>query len=89
MTSTAALENLLLNHAIHDSVRELADGCEIAAETRADFSCYGDASDAAYALLKELLDLGYRLRGGLVGAERTADGAWRGELVEIYLAPAA
>jgi hypothetical protein len=86
--TTTALELVLQDQAQDSSVRGTAAGCEITATTAGRFQTPGDASDAAYDLLHELLSLGYRLRGGLVGAKPTADGYWRGELAEVFLAQA-
>lgn len=88
MTTAAALQIVLHHHAIDDSVADLSQGCQITAATRETYSNTEDAYHAAELLLDQMLNLGYRLRGGLVGAERTAAGRWQGELVEVVLAPA-
>jgi hypothetical protein len=66
-----------------------ATGVWVTAGTRATYGHPGEATAAAEELLAEVLALGYRLRGGLVGAERCpGDGAgprWRGELIDVLL----
>jgi hypothetical protein len=88
MTTTAALQIVLHHHAIHDAVADTAQGCQINAATRETYSNIEDAQHAAELLLDRMLNLGYRLRDGLVGAERTSDGNWRGELLDLVLMPA-
>jgi hypothetical protein len=56
--------------------------------TRQTFATASDATTAAQELLEDVLGLGFRARGGIVGAERPErrhDGPWRGELLDIRL----
>jgi len=84
----ADLENVLHRLACAPVLDATADGASITAETRAYYDSAADATVAAHELLAQVLHAGYRLRGGLVGAERcTSDGTqhWRGELVDVFL----
>jgi hypothetical protein len=84
------METLLRTRTDEYSVlTDTSGGALITAETRDTFTTESDATAAAQELLAQMLDLGYRLCGGLVGAERpavSAGGQWRGELVEVLLA---
>jgi hypothetical protein len=82
------LENVLNSLADTPVLDATAEGASITAETRAHYDCASDATVAAHELLAQVLDTGYRLRGGMVGAERCSSGGvqqWRGELVEVFL----
>jgi hypothetical protein len=83
-----ALEALLHTIADDDHVSIETGGPCITAWTRQCFANAGEATSAAHDLLAEVLHLGYRLHGGIVGAERCeVDGTtqWRGELIEVLL----
>ena len=82
------LENVLNSLADTPVLDATAEGASITAETRAYYDCASEATVAAHELLAQVLDTGYRLRGGMVGAERCSRGGvqqWRGELVEVFL----
>jgi len=87
MTTTTALQALLLDQTTHDVVVETPQGHQVTASTRTAYASLGEATRGAAYLLEQLLDLGYCVDGGIVGAERTDAGHWRGQLVEVVLAP--
>ena len=86
------LEALLANGADAGwTLDEGAHGVLLTAHTRKTFSNTTDAVTAVQDLLDAVLSLGYRLRGGSVGAEMPVEsdgaGPWRGTLVEVLLEP--
>lgn len=86
-TTTAALQALLLDQTMHDVVVETPQGHQVTASTRTGYASLGEATRGAQYLLEQLLDLGFCVQAGMVGAERTHAGHWRGQLVEVVLAP--
>jgi hypothetical protein len=87
MTTTAALRALLLDQTALDSVIETPQGQLVTASTRTSYASLASATRGAQYLLEQILDLGFDVHGGLVGAERTDAGHWRGELVDLLLQP--
>jgi hypothetical protein len=84
---------------LEDLLRETADeepdlyaneqGVHLTAGTCKTYTSTSDAMAAAEGLLDTVLALGYRLLGGLVGAEPAVEsdgaGPWRGRLVNLLL----
>jgi hypothetical protein len=87
MTTTAALRALLLDQTTHDTVVETPQGAQVTASTRTAYTSLGEATRGAQFLLEQLLDLGFCIEAGMVGAERTDAGHWRGQLVGVLVAP--
>ncbi len=85
ITELETVQHHLTDAAVLDAT---ADGASITVETRAQYDSASEATVAAHELLAEVLHAGYRLRGGLVGAERCTSQLapqWRGELVDVFL----
>lgn len=86
------LETVLQGLNDHAILGATTEGPCITAMTRETFASASDATTAAEELLGHVLEQGYRLGGGLIGAERAerSVGAqqWRGELVEVLLSKA-